>query len=367
MPQQRQVKQPGKGVMWAGREVPGGARAQKHTHQKSIMSIRPDVDVERMLSFSLRDLDILDVGAPKRKLGVTAVHGGLPTDTSLPVRLLVLSRFIRTKDEAILLQTIQTPGGAAALAALEAAFAAAAAALTVTQVKSFFAQSGSAVATKRLWEAGLTLPAALPWEKAKQMLAALLAALAAVRETGDGYLLARRIMQPTPLTPEDRAALAALAGDVETRLRAQLGPPPQVPPSSSSARSSPSTVPPSAAPPAAQINVAESLAANIRKSLEARMGRLLSAADAASLNAKLEEALSLLQAGSVEQRQQLLAAVAPAALSQPSGALLWAAVLEAAANTDGTNAAAMFAAILETTATFASAMFASAVLGGEDL
>ena len=169
--------------------------------------------------------------------------------------------------------------------------------------------------------------------------------------------------QAAPLSEDDRATVARLAADVERRMTAQLGTaPPPTPPAapSSSGRSSPATLPP--APPAPAIDVTESLAASVRRVVEARLGRLLAPSDTHHLQDTLEEALSLLQAGSAEQRRELLQTSMGTALASPSGAQLWASALEATSTGPGDSIRAVTAAIIDSVSSVAAALFASAAL-----
>ena len=104
------------------------------------------------------------------------------------------------------------------------------------------------------------------------------------------------------------------------------------------------------------------LSANTRRLLEARLSRRLLEAEAQRLDEALGEALSVLQAGGAEARQQLLTSLDMAtALLEPGAAMLWACVTETATTEASASSVAAFTAALEGAAsTVAGALFASA-------
>ena len=332
----------------------------------------PPEQAPSRLSFAFGKLELQSIGAPKRKLSAGgAPHGGLPTDSSSPVRLVVLSRALHSKDEATLQTAARTPFGAALLLALEKTAAEAAAAagtpLKATLARAFFSLSASSVASQRLYgSSGLVLPSKLPWARARELLGALLAAVTAA--AAGGHPLANRASQAAAVSPQDEAAIRSFATDVQARTTSQLGVPaaasagPLRGPESAtaSARSSPSTVPPPL-PPLAVV-ATDSLATNLRRAVEARLEKHLSVAQVAALDRALDEALSLLQAGGNEARAALLASPAAAGLAVPAGAQLWATALEGISQSNATTATALIQSIVETTVVVTSALFASAAM-----
>ena len=88
---------------------------------------------------------------------------------------------MQARDDEILHPAAQSPVGIAVLDALRAAVLRVAIAvggadpaMSAMQVTTLFNLSASHVATKRLYDGGLTLPSKLPWERAKALLVVLL-------------------------------------------------------------------------------------------------------------------------------------------------------------------------------------------------
>ena len=103
------------------------------------------------------------------------------------------------------------------------------------------------------------------------------------------------------------------------------------------------------------------LSANARMLLEARLSRRLGDAEAQRLDAALGEALSVLQAGGDDARQQLLASTTMAtALLNPGAAMLWACVIETVTEGDASSAAAFATSVVAAASSIAGALFASA-------
>ena len=103
-----------------------------------------------------------------------------------------------------------------------------------------------------------------------------------------------------------------------------------------------------------------SLVGNVHRLVQASLRRALQPDEAANLEGALDEALSVLQAGGVEARRQLLDANAPVALATPSAAFLWASSVEASES--GTpSVAVLAAAIVKSCSEIAAVLFASAM------
>ena len=131
-----------------------------------------------ILALSLANLrlgDLIDcidaptAAATKRKAPCTG-HYGLANDSSLAVRLVALSRLMRARDDDILHPAAQSPVGIAVLDALRAAVLRVAvasggadSAMSEMQVTTLFNLSASHVATKRLYNGGLSRPSKLSW------------------------------------------------------------------------------------------------------------------------------------------------------------------------------------------------------------
>ncbi|MDC0526074.1 hypothetical protein OAO87_03650 [bacterium] len=177
-----------------------------------------------------------------------------------------------------------------------------------------------------------------------------------------------------------QADVAALVERVEADMRVRLGgggggDGSRAPGGSSSssgggggdASSSRSTPPPPEMPVAAEavlIPTTEeatlSVSANVRRLLEARLSRRLTALESAELDEVLRESLSLLQAGGDEVQRQILAADLGSALLVPGAAHLWGCAVEAAEG-DVRSVAAFAEALRNTASEVASALFATAL------
>ena len=332
---------------------------------------------------SLAALD-LDIGM-KRKAAASG-HWGLSIDSSLAVAMVVLSRLYRTRDEPTLTIGARSPFGLAVLAALRTlalrvakANGGADAALSDTNVATLFNLGASHVTQQRLYDGGFSLPGRLPWPNAKRLVLALYDALALARTTEVGLRVANLMMQPLPdpASPEAQAAIQALIATVEPAMVARLGeggggggssgsssasstPVPQPPhPPGPPSLPSPPPQPPQPPQPFA-IDASLSLLGNIRALLGSRIGRPLTPPELGNLEAALEQALSILQAGGAAAQRQLLATGVLAALIDPGAAQLWASTLEAAES--GTADVGTIAqAIVDSCSAVSSALF-SAVL-----
>ena len=159
---------------------------------------------------------------------------------------------MRARDDDILHPAAQSPVGIAVLDALRAAVLRVAvasggadSAMSEMQVTTFFNLSASHVATKRLYNGGLSLPSKLPWERAKALLAALLDSLSSARGADVGYRVGERLLQlPAPaLDATAQADVAAMVSLVECNMSKRLSGLSEG--DASSAASSSSTPPPS--------------------------------------------------------------------------------------------------------------------------
>ena len=363
-----------------------------------------------LLTLSFAALGIgCPAGKKQRKTPCAGGHYGLANDSSLSVRMVLLSRLMRTRDEIMLEEAARSPVGEAVLAQLRSLFLRLALAaggidpsLSEAQILTLFGLSGSTVAAQRLYDSGLTLPGKLPWQRAKALLSVFLDALAATRVVTTGYTIGELLLQK-PAAPLDAAAQAGIASlvalvECESSRRLSGG---SSRSSSSSARSSPpaAVVPgdpaagplpaaadeggAGAAPPGAQaaggggssgsgglfggaqqppfaVNATASLAANVERLAELRLRRGLDPAERAAIGAALEEGLSILQAGNAEARRALLADCILAALAHPGAAQLWASALEAAEG-ELESVEALAAAITSGCASIAGVLFASAL------
>jgi len=332
-------------------------------------------------------VDGADTGAPKRKASSLGGHYGLSSDSSAAVRLVVLSRLMRTREEVIVEASARTPLGQAVLhglrgSALRVAIAVggADASLGEAQVATLFNLSASHVATKRLYDAGLSLPSKLPWPNAKALLAALLAAVSVFRAAPDGAVVEPLLLQvppPTTMDDDSRRVVAQIVAQVEPTMTAKLQSGDAASSSSSVRSSSPPVLPPLPAlpapppdpPPAAEqqgssssgpfvIVPSMSLAANFLRLAQRQL--TLSPADRDALTAAMKEGLSVLQAGGAEARRQLLETPILRALATASAAQLWACCLETTER-DVSSVAALARELVDCCSSVSAVMFTMAI------
>jgi len=204
-------------------------------------------------------------------------------------------------------------------------------ALNEASIRSLFSLSGSQVAKQRPYEETAFLASKLPHELAKALVVALLDTLTSVRTTAAGFKVSQRLMLvPQPAYNSDMAsALAELMSAIEVGLKERLDGAP-----SSSSSVSGSTMP-SPSTEAAEVEAVEipsgisaldTMTANARTVLQARLSRALQQAEVDRLAAVIAEALTIMIADS-STRQQLLEMPMTAALLTRSGAMLWACVV----------------------------------------
>ena len=146
-------------------------------------------------------IDSIDAQTSTKRKAPCSGHYGLANDSSLAVRLVSLSRLMQARDDEILHPAAQSPVGIAVLDALRAAVLRVAIAvggadpaMSAMQVTTLFNLSASHVATKRLYDGGLSLPSKLPWDRAKALLAALLDSLTSARGADVGYRVGERLL-----------------------------------------------------------------------------------------------------------------------------------------------------------------------------
>ncbi|MDC0525999.1 hypothetical protein OAO87_03275 [bacterium] len=138
---------------------------------------------------------------------------------------------MRARDDEILHPAAQSPVGIAVLDALRAvvlrvavAAGGADSAMSEMQATTLFNLSASHVATKRLYNGGLSLPSKLSWERAKALLAALLDSLTSARGADVGYRVGERLLQlPAPaLDATAQVDVAAMVSLVECNMSKRL-------------------------------------------------------------------------------------------------------------------------------------------------
>ena len=255
--------------------------------------------------------------APKRK---AVGHGGASVDSSLAVALVVLSRLLKSRESDVLEPASRSPAGVALLAALRAAVLRVArsvggadAALSEANVATFFNQSGSTIASQRLYSGGLSLPTRLPWASARALLAALLDSVSAAATTPLGAGVASTLTSSAPPSAEAQSAVAALAASVEAGMLTRLAERSDGSSSASGRSTPPPSLPP--APPlpiplptqqSFAIDASQSLAANAARLVEVRLQRPLAQSEGEEVERALDEGLSVLQAGGAATRRSLL-------------------------------------------------------------
>lgn len=278
-------------------------------------------------------------------------HWGLSSDSSTRLGLISLSRIMRARDDSVLAAAAISPAGASLLRALRdllqriaVTVGGASPQLGDVQVATFFSMAGSAIANRRQYEGGLTLPSVLPFERARLLVRVLLDALNTARLNDNGARVAALLLlqPPSPLDAVGQAAVSTLASEVEAAMTARLGGGSSgAVSSSSSSRSTPPPVPalpiPSLQIPALQvpaplpfvIDAAQTLAANVVRLVAVRLARPLLQSEIATIDSSLDEGLSVLQAGGAATRQQLLNSNVLIALANPGAAQVWSCWLEA--------------------------------------
>jgi hypothetical protein len=315
-------------------------------------------------------LSALDVGAPKRKASsISSGHFGLANDSSVALALVALSRLVRSRDEPTLAGVARSALGQAVLAALRAATLRVALAvggadpsLGEAQITTLFNLSASHVAAKRLYDGGLSLPSKLPWPRAKELVAALLDALANARLTQLGYemgaaLVARGASSSSEGGSSSAPDVAHLIASVEANMTALL----QVPSTPSSACPTPPPPPQVAATLFFAINPNQPIVDNFQRLVEVRLRRPLSSDNVTTLANALDEGLSLLQSGGAEERRQLLGAVSFTTAMATSGtAQLWACCMEVAER-PVTDVAAVAQAVVAACSAVAAMLFSAAI------
>ena len=263
--------------------------------------------------------------------------------------------------------------------------------LNETSVDTLVNRGGSSFDQQARYDgASLTLPARLPWPKAKALVRVMLDSLAASLVVAEGSLLHRMLLQLpfVPLDEQAQAAVAKLIAVVESEMSSRLqrgggadasssssstwsAQPPQPPQPSAlpmpfAPQPQPQPQPPPPAPPAPPpalpplLDVSMSLQSNARRLVQARLGRAMTQPETETLDAALVEALGVLRVGTDEDHRTALQSVALIALSTPAGAQLWACLLDEAEHTFQ-SVAAYAAAVVSAASAIASAQFAAAL------
>ena len=347
------------------------------------------------IAIAFERLQLDDIAAPTKRKSHSA-HGGLPRDSSSSISLVAISRLIQVRDESILQVAAAAPIGVAVLAALNAAVLRVAlateladhAAFDESSVQTFLNLSASTVASQHLYQGGLSLPSKLPWPKAKRLLTVMLEALTHARTVSLSTALLQ--LPSPPLDAQIQAAITATISAVEDEMIARLGVDTSA--ASSAAASSTSTaseretstelpqlppMPPPPPPPYPQPQVvpvppvpfvldlvSTSLATNIHRLVAASLHQPLNASDIATINAALEDSLSVLQAGDAAERRAILETTMATAIVNTGAAMLWACVTDAVTDSGQMESASSFGLdLIERASTVASALFVAAAIG----
>ena len=279
----------------------------------------------------LMRLGVLSIGAPRR-----GAHFGLVDNSSHPVRLVALSRLVRSNDEATLAAVTTSAVGVALLTALRRITLRVALAsgradptLSETQVDTFFNSPASTVHTKRLYDQQLSLPSKLPQPQAKALLEALLEAIGAAHASPAGARVVELMMGRLSLAASDATTVDTMAASIDEMMMARLGSAPTLPlPVPAPPPPSPLAPAPPTASASAALDPAVSLTTNFVRHLAVRWGRPLSSDENHTVDAALDEGLMLMQAGDAATRRRLLDGSVLAALSNAPAAQLWACCLE---------------------------------------
>jgi hypothetical protein len=306
----------------------------------------------------------------------TAAHYGVSSDSSTAIRLIALSRLMRSKDDVMVGRAAMSPLGMAVLDALKGVLLRVTSdvvdpALSDANVVSLLNLPGSSTKYQSQYGTFGSLQSRLPWQRFRQLVSALFEALTAARNDQVGYQVGYRLIASTPTSPPDegaRVAIAALVAMVEPGLRARLaaGGGASVASSSSSDSSQRATPPPQLPqPPLPPSNLGiradASLAVNLVGLIGGRIRRPLTPSEAEAVARALDEGLSVLQTGGTEARRQLLETNLLAALATQAGAWLWASALEAIER-PAASITTLVANLVESCSLTASMLFADAAM-----
>ena len=300
-------------------------------------------------------LNALDIGAAKR--GRTG-HYGLVNNSSSPIKLVALSRLVRSADVSNLEDIANSAAGKALLAALRRVTLSVASAsgqadpqLNATQIETFFNTPASTIHSQHLYATHFSLPSKMPHPFARKLLDELLDVLSAARASATAVLeqLINPSLSPSPNHVKDGASIEQLVATVGDAMAARFptmplpprttAPPPTVLPNPAPLPVTSSTQSTTNVPTPADMsshNMAldpnASLAVNFERQLAARWGRSLSVAESTTLASALEQSLDLMQPGDPQAGQhliqQLLHGPTLTALTHSAAAQLWACGLE---------------------------------------
>lgn len=309
----------------------------------------------------------------------TGAHYGVNSDASTPIGLIALSRLARAKDAVTLARVAASPFGAALLVAMRSLTLRVALAagfdqgLSDANITALFNLPGSSTKYQSQYGDFGSLQSRLHWPQYKRLVAALLEALTTARQRELGHLPGQLMLASTPLDTTGQATLAALVTSVEQSMLARLRSGEGAGGSSSSSSSSsrrttppplpqlpvPPPPPPQAQAPFFAIDPTQPLSTNLTRMVASRARRQLNASEVAGLGAAFDDGLSVFQAGDAAARQQLLAANVLVALTNQSGAWLWAATVEAVEHPTS-SIALLAAAIVDFCSNTAAMLFADA-------
>ena len=108
------------------------------------------------------------------------------------------------------------------------------------------------------------------------------------------------------------------------------------------------------------VDASASLGTNVQRLVSSSLNRPLDATEAAAIDAAIEEALSLLQAGGADQRRALVATNVLVALTSAPAAQLWACAVDAAENA-ATSFDAFATAMIDGCSAVAAVLFTTAL------
>jgi hypothetical protein len=337
----------------------------------------------------------IDTGAPKRKASASTGHFGERADSAqMAVRLIALSRVLLTKDAAVLSTVAASVHGADLLNQLLSATQRLAIAaggetiptLSIANITTLFNITGSTLMRRSTFEGLFGLPDKISWVDARAVYTALLDALAFVRATPEGAAIESLLMANAMASNTSPAAvITAFVTSVEAHAIHRLNTAPRMGVESgwsdasySSNQTTPSAPSPVALPtpplplpplpPAAfAIEPTQSLAANLMRLVEYRLGRSPTAApmspsERSIITAAFTEGLIVLMPNDVvARRQELLASNVLIALTNQGMAWLWASVVDLTSD-QASSADAVAASIINSCSATAAALFAEAEL-----
>ena len=271
------------------------------------------------------------------RLGTRAASVGAPSgrppferldSAQMNVSGIILSRLVHMRDPEHIVALVASPYGASMLARVmnlftDAAVTAGATTFTPSNATSLFRMTGSTLSRATSYQ-GTVLRDRLSHNAAKHIYSDILDAITAMRESPVGTQVCAVLLgDPQTVTMTDNRVGHILA-EFDAACRAHLG--------LRLVQGPPRVEQPVAPGPSAAL---ESLIVAIERRLGERIARALSSAERQVLESGMVVALSHLSTGDLASRHSMLGLRWGAALAHPPEAQLWASVLEALRDDDG--------------------------------